>query len=56
MEHLFYVLWHDCCKPWLRNRLIDIGYILLAAAAVTGVLMGMIFLEMWAERVVGGWL
>lgn len=54
MEHLLYVLWHDCWKPWLRNLLLDITYILGAALLVLGIGLGLIYMTIEVGKALGG--
>ncbi len=54
MDHLIYVLWHDVCKPWLRNRLLDVGYVLLGIGIAGAAVVGMIWATVAVERVIGG--
>lgn len=54
MEHLIFVLWHDYWKPWIKEQLSGVGYVLGGVAIVAAVFFGWIYLTIITDRLLGG--
>ncbi len=55
MEHLLAVLWEDYWRPWLKEKLEWLGYILLGTVLTAAVFLAIIWMEVETENMLAGW-